>query len=210
MGIKLAHIRKNYQKSKLSDGDVIGDPFLLFENWYNEAVKNGESEPNAMVLSTVNGNKPSARIVLLKELSEGSFLFFTNYNSRKGNELKLNPFVALTLFWPGLERQVRIEGEVGKLRSDVSENYFNSRPEESRISAIISPQSQVIPSKKFLEDKFTGFISANQPIQRPEHWGGYRCIPESIEFWQGGEHRLHDRIRFTKEIENWKIERLAP
>lgn len=210
MGIKLAHIRKNYQKSKLSDGDVIGDPFLLFENWYNEAVKNVELEPNAMVLSTVNGNKPSARIVLLKELSEGSFLFFTNYNSRKGNELKLNPFVSLTFFWPGLERQVRIEGEVEKLGSDVSENYFNSRPDESRISAIISPQSQVIPSKKFLEDKFTGFISTNQPIQRPDHWGGYRCVPTSIEFWQGGEHRLHDRIRFTKEIENWKIERLAP
>lgn len=210
MGLKLAYIRKNYQKSKLSEETISHNPFELFEKWYEEAVKVIENEPNAMVLSTVSNNKPSARIVLLKELSNEAFLFFTNYQSRKGMEIEKNPNVALTFFWPVSERQVRIEGVVEKIDEESSINYFNIRPEESRISAIISPQSQVIPSKRSLETEYALFVSEKKPIQRPENWGGYRCIPHTIEFWQGGEHRLHDRIRFAKENSLWKTERLAP
>jgi pyridoxamine-phosphate oxidase len=210
MGLKLAYIRKNYQKSKLSEETISGNPFELFEKWYEEAIKVLENEPNAMVLSTVSNNKPSARIVLLKELLDETFLFFTNYLSRKGKEIENNPNVALTFFWPVSERQVRIEGVVEKIDAVSSSNYFNIRPEESRISAIISPQSQVISAKKILETEYALFVSEKKPIQRPDYWGGYRCIPQTIEFWQGGEHRLHDRIRFIKEKTTWKTERLAP
>jgi pyridoxamine 5'-phosphate oxidase len=210
MGLKLAYIRKNYQKSKLSEETVSGNPFILFEKWYEEAVKVTENEPNAMVLSTVSNNKPSARIVLLKELQDETFLFFTNYLSRKGLEMENNPNIALTFFWPVSERQVRVEGIVEKIDEESSINYFNIRPEESRISAIISPQSKVIPNRKFLEDKYAAFVNEKNPINCPNHWGGYRCIPQTIEFWQGGEHRLHDRIRFVKVNAIWKTERLAP
>jgi pyridoxamine 5'-phosphate oxidase len=210
MAIKLAHIRRNYQKSKLLEENLHSAPFLMFENWFGDALTSGEIEPNAMVLSTVTNNKPSARVVLLKEMSEETFLFFTNYNSRKGNEMDKNPFVSLTFFWPKLERQVRIEGIVEKVPESISSDYFDSRPEESRISAIISAQSKVIPSRKYLEDLFSDFKEKELPIQKPTHWGGYRCIPLNIEFWQGGEHRLHDRIRYTKAEGDWITERLSP
>jgi pyridoxamine 5'-phosphate oxidase len=210
MGLKLAHIRRNYKKSKLSEENIPEEPFSLFEKWFEESVISNEVEPNAVVLSTVSENKPSARVVLLKEVSDDSFVFFTNYQSRKGKEMEVNPFVALTFFWPLSERQVRVEGFVKKTDSEVSSKYFNSRPEESRIGSVVSPQSQVIISKKMLEDEFFSLLNGNLPVVCPPHWGGYRCIPQTIEFWQGGEHRLHDRIRYTKENGVWKTERLAP
>lgn len=210
MAIKLAHIRRNYQKSKLLEENLPITPFQLFENWFEDSEKSGEIEPNAMTLATAIDNKPSARVVLLKELSDETFLFFTNYNSRKGNEMDNNPYVALNFFWPILERQVRIEGVVEKLHKQISSDYFDSRPEDSRVSAIISEQSKIIPSRNHLEELFTDFKNSKLPIQKPDHWGGYRCIPLTIEFWQGGEHRLHDRIRYSKLNGEWKIDRLSP
>ncbi len=210
MGLKLDNIRKNYQKSKLVEINLPESPIELFELWFQDAINCIENEPNAMVLSTVMNNKPSARVVLLKELFEETFVFFTNNNSRKGIEMEQNPFVALTFFWPFLERQVRIEGEVEETSAEISTSYFNSRPEDSRISAIISSQSQIIPSRESLESRFLEFKKNNQLIQKPIHWGGYCCKPTAIEFWQGGEHRLHDRIKYSKETEGWKIVRLSP
>jgi pyridoxamine 5'-phosphate oxidase len=210
MGLKLTNIRKNYLKSKLLEENLPKIPFSLFEKWYQDAVDNEEDEPNAMVLATVFQLRPSARVVLLKEMTDQSFLFFTNYASRKGLEIELNPFVSLTFFWPKCERQIRIEGVVEKTTDEISEEYFNSRPFESRVGAVISAQSQRVDSKQNLENKFFDFVKSDQTPIRPSHWGGYRCIPDQIEFWQGGEHRLHDRIRYRLENGNWIIERLSP
>ncbi len=210
MGLKLTNIRKNYLKSKLLEENLPEMPFSLFEKWYQEAVDNEEDEPNAMVLATVFQQRPSARVVLLKEMTDQSFLFFTNYSSRKGMEIASNPFVSLTFFWPKCERQIRIEGIVERISEDVSEAYFNSRPFESRVGAVISLQSQRLDSKQSLENKFFDFVKSGQMPVRPSHWGGYRCIPDQIEFWQGGEHRLHDRIKYKLENGNWIKERLSP
>ena len=210
MGLKLTNIRKNYLKSKLLDENLPEIPYSLFEKWYQEAVDNEEDEPNAMVLATVFQQRPSARVVLLKEMTDQSFLFFTNYSSRKGMEIASNPFVSLTFFWPKCERQIRIEGIVERISEDVSEAYFNSRPFESRVGAVISLQSQRLDSKQSLENKFFDFVKSGQMPVRPYHWGGYRCIPDQIEFWQGGEHRLHDRIKYRLENGSWIKERLSP
>ena len=210
----LQNLRREYESESLSEDSIIKDPVRQFEKWFEEALHAELPEPNAMTLATCNVDfKPSARIVLLKEIQDGNFIFFTNYKSRKGKELLWNPYAALLFFWNELHRQVRIEGRVQKISETDSDDYFNSRPEGSKLGAMISPQSEVIENREFLEDKLEKLkkdLSGKQAI-RPEHWGGYRVIPQTIEFWQGRSNRLHDRILFTLvNQDEWKMERLAP
>jgi pyridoxamine 5'-phosphate oxidase len=205
--------RHDFMSSTLSKKDVDENPVLQFEKWYNEAVTAKVGEANAMSLSTVDkDNKPHSRVVLLRDVNENGFVFFTNYNSAKGHELMHNPSAALLFFWPELERQVRIEGIVKKTDDKLSDNYFNSRPKESRIGAWASPQSREIENRQALEkivaDK-KEFFDKNI-LERPGFWGGYILKPESIEFWQGRPSRLHDRIKYKKVVNEWKIVRLAP
>jgi pyridoxamine 5'-phosphate oxidase len=205
--------RHDFMSSTLSKKDVDENPVLQFEKWYNEAVTAKVGEANAMSLSTVDkDNKPHSRVVLLRDVNENGFVFFTNYNSAKGHELMHNPSAALLFFWPELERQVRIEGIVKKADDKLSDNYFNSRPKESRIGAWASPQSREIENRQALEkivaDK-KEFFDKNI-LERPGFWGGYILKPESIEFWQGRPSRLHDRIKYKKVVNEWKIVRLAP
>jgi pyridoxamine 5'-phosphate oxidase len=210
----LQQLRQEYSSRELNETGAGADPLPLFEKWFEEAVNAGLREPNAMTLATANIDfKPSARIVLLKGLEEGAFVFFTNYQSRKGKELLWNPYATLLFFWIELSRQVRIEGRVAKVSAEVSDEYFQSRPEGSRLGALVSPQSEIISGRDELEEKMKTAQStwAGKNIPRPDHWGGYKVVPHSIEFWQGRENRLHDRLRFTRiENDEWKRERLAP
>ncbi|MFY0253161.1 pyridoxamine 5'-phosphate oxidase [Chitinophaga sp. 30R24] len=211
---KIAELRKDYRLASLDESEVAAYPLLQFGKWWQDAITGEVEEANAMTLatSTPDGH-PSARIVLLKSFDEEGFLFFTNYESRKAQELALNPHVTLLFFWRELERQVRIEGTVCKAPVAVSNEYYDSRPLESRIGAIASPQSKVIPGRSFLEeqvDQVKKEYKGNAP-QRPNYWGGYIVKPQVIEFWQGRSSRLHDRILYTLTTEgSWKIERLAP
>ncbi len=210
----IAKIRADYTRDSLGEAEVGNDPVAFFRKWFQEAEVADVSEVNAMTLATADGSgKPSARIVLLKGLEEDSFVFFTNYDSSKGEQMAARPDVALLFFWKELERQVRIEGKVEKINAADSEAYFHSRPEGSQISALASPQSQVIPGREVLEDKVKQLEQqyASGEVPRPEHWGGYRVIPDRIEFWQGRHNRLHDRIVFTGNGQNnWIRQRLAP
>lgn len=209
----LKNIRSEFSKGELSKNQVEKDPIVQFKHWFNQAIEMEIAEVNAMTIATASMNGlPSARIVLLKEVDELGFVFFTNYEGRKGIELEQNPNAALLFFWKELERQIRIEGKVEKTTDNESEVYFNSRPLESKISAIISKQSEVVQNREFLEEKYVKSLKQNfeKEIKRPENWGGYRVIPEKIEFWQGRTNRLHDRILYTKINNKWKIERLEP
>jgi pyridoxamine 5'-phosphate oxidase len=210
----IAGIRKDYKLQTLSEAEVETNPFAQFTKWWDDAVKSEINEINAMTLATAGKNAmPSARIVLLKEFSEKGFVFFTNYDSHKGRELEQNPHACLVFFWKELERQVRISGPVKKISEAESDAYFTSRPEGSRIGAWASPQSSVIKSREFIEERSAAFQQkfADGNITRPPHWGGYVVIPAVIEFWQGRPSRLHDRIQYTLvENNKWKIERLAP
>ncbi len=210
----LANIRLNYSRQVLDETSVAKLPIEQFGTWLDEAIKAEAAEPTAMVLSTVSQlGRPTARVVLLKDVSEQGFTFFTNYESRKGSDLALNPFAALTFFWPALERQVRVEGSVVKVDKEVSDNYFHSRPTGSQIGAWASPQSRVISERKVLEEadrKFTEQFSGLEEIPRPQHWGGYLLQPERIEFWQGRPNRLHDRILYELVKQEWHLKRLAP
>lgn len=209
----IASIRKEYALKQLDESEVDKNPFVQFGLWFDDAVKAEVNEPNAMILSTVSSEgRPASRVVLLKGFDENGFTFFTNYKSRKALHIETNPFASLLFFWPELERQIRIEGEIIKVSPEESDEYFNSRPEGSKIGAWVSPQSSVIKSRGFLEsikmlieDKF-----ANRPISRPPNWGGFRLNPNLIEFWQGRPNRLHDRVQYSLSNGNWKIERLAP
>jgi len=210
----LAAIRKEYRLQSLSEQDIDANPVKQFEKWFQQAMESGIEEPNAMTLatSTIEG-KPSARIVLLKGIKENGFIFFTNYESKKGKQMHDNPFACLVFFWKELERQVRIEGEVKKVTSEESDEYFASRPPESRIGAWSSPQSRVIESREVLEKNVAYFTNKyqSQNIPRPPHWGGFIVIPSLIEFWQGGAGRLHDRLQYSIDTTNsWIIQRLAP
>lgn len=214
MNKDIQSIRINYSKSTLEEETLGDNPFVFFQRWMDEALESEVLEPTAMTLSTVSlSGKPSSRIVLLKGMESESFKFFTNYNSRKGMEINVNPYGSLLFFWAELERQVRIEGKLEKLSKEESEKYFHSRPIESQLGAYTSKQSQTIPSREileeryeFLKDKFQG----KEVLPLPEFWGGYRLIPSEIEFWQGRPSRLHDRIRFLKTDESWRKERLSP
>lgn len=210
---KLADLRKSYIKGSLSEEDVQKNPIDQFNIWFDQARHAELPEPNAMTVASVDENgKPSARVVLIKEVDHKGFVFFTNYESRKGKALTHNPQAALLFFWPELERQIRIEGSVEKLSDEESDEYFHSRPLDSRIGAWASPQSQVISGRSVLVAKAAEYalkFALNPP--RPPHWGGFRVRPQALEFWQGRPSRLHDRIRYTQQAYGiWKIERLAP
>jgi pyridoxamine 5'-phosphate oxidase len=210
MAADLSILRTDYAGEPLTEHDVHSDPVIQFEKWLDQALDAQVAEPNAMTLSTADAHgQPSGRIVLLKGLEQGGFVFYTNYGSRKGREIEQNPKAALTFFWHELARQVRIEGTLYKVSAQTSDNYFKSRPLESRIGARVSPQSQVIPNRQWLEDRFSAESQHPDPA-RPAHWGGYVLKPHFFEFWQGRPSRLHDRIRYLPAGESWKIERLAP
>lgn len=209
----ISAIRKEYLITQLNEDDVQSDPLKQFEQWLNEAVESNVNEPTAMTLATSTfEGKPSARVVLLKGVSPEGFSFFTNYDSKKGKQILQNPYGALVFFWPELERQVRIEGKVAKLTDKQSDEYFKTRPEGSKIGAWASPQSQVIPNRKYLENLKSDFHEefSKRTIKRPPNWGGYVLAPTCIEFWQGRADRLHDRIQYTLINGVWTIERLAP
>lgn len=211
--LRLDQIRQDYQKGALQEEETGNDPVVFFEKWFQEARSAQAEEVNAMVLSTVDDNQqPHSRVVLLKGLENGTFHFFTNYESAKGQQMSRHAQVAALFFWKELERQVRVEGRVEKLPAEVSTAYFNSRPLGSRISAMASPQSQVIADRKVLEEKVKLLEAKNESeIERPENWGGYLIIPDYLEFWQGRHSRLHDRIAFKKNAAGiWEKHRLAP
>ncbi len=213
MSNSIADIRTDYRMKSFLETDAAIDPFAQFGQWWLEAVESKIDEVNAMTLATSSAEGfPSARIVLLKGYDRNGFVFFTNYNSQKGQEIAANPKACLLFFWKELERQVRIDGTVEKISVADSEVYFQSRPVGSRIGAWCSPQSSVIADRSIL-DKNVEYYSNKfnaQLVPRPDHWGGYIVKPSSIEFWQGRSSRLHDRLRYTKIADAWKIERLAP
>ena len=200
MSRDLSNYRDKYLKGELIEKNLPKDPFDLFNNWFEDLEKNGnEKENNAMSLSTVNEkNVPTTRVVLLKQFSKKGFIFYTNYNSRKGNHIKNNPNVCVSFYWPSMERQVIINGKVSEISKIESDKYFNSRPRSSQLGAIISNQSEIIPSRKYLEDKLSKIDSNNNDLIRPSNWGGYIIKPELFEFWQGRDSRLHNRIIFSK------------
>lgn len=210
----IAAIRKDYSQRQLTEEEVAPDPVLQFSKWWDEALTSEIEEVNAMTLATASiDGMPSARIVLLKGFDKKGFTFFTNYDSYKAQQLAENPKACLVFFWKELERQVRITGIIEKLSNSESDEYFNSRPEGSRVGAWASPQSRVIESREWLDNKYEELTNTmkGKNIVRPEHWGGYIVKPVIAEFWQGRPSRLHDRIQYTlQENGNWKIERLAP
>ena len=209
----LADLRREYIKSNLSKEALENDPIKQFSIWFDEAQTAEVNEPNAMTLSTVSPEgKPSSRIVLLKGLQENLLIFYTNYNSKKGDDIAKNPYVALNFFWPELERQVRVEGSATKTDEIESDIYFHSRPKGSKIGAWASPQSEIIENREVLETRLQYYEQQfkDQKVPRPSHWGGYKVEPESFEFWQGRLSRLHDRYKYLKSNGKWKIQRLAP
>ncbi|MBS1915075.1 MAG: pyridoxamine 5'-phosphate oxidase [Bacteroidetes bacterium] len=210
----IASIRKDYRLRSLSEKDIASDPFVQFTKWWNEAQQAQIEELNAMTLATASADGiPSARIVLLKGFDKNGFVFFTNYNSFKGQQLFENPRACLVFFWKEVERQIRITGIAERTSEKESDEYFNSRPAGSRIGAIASPQSEIIKDRNWLEEKEKKLAAElnEKEIKRPVHWGGYRVKPVTIEFWQGRSNRLHDRIQYTlQEDAKWNIDRLAP
>jgi pyridoxamine 5'-phosphate oxidase len=214
MPTTIADLRKDYSAESLSETDVTSNPIQQFGKWWEQVINSQIEEPNAMTVATAScDGLPSARILLLKGFDERGFVFFTNYKSYKAMQLEENPRACLVFFWKELERQVRIVGLVKKVSEEESDSYFNSRPKASRIGAWASPQSQVIESRKWIDEKYLELLENYKDTdpQRPKHWGGYRVQPIIVEFWQGRQSRLHDRIQYTLEDNGaWKIERLAP
>ena len=216
--VKIADLRIDYMRETLDERDVAPDPARQFEHWFDEAVKAQLPEANAMILATADAaGHPSARVVLLKSFDEQGFVFFTNFESRKGRELAARSDAALLFFWPELERQVRIEGVVAKIADAESSAYFASRPRPAQLGAWASPQSEPIGARAELEVRYAAaearFRDAGDAIPRPPHWGGYRLVASMLEFWQGRPSRLHDRIRYRRQPEHpghWTIDRLAP
>lgn len=212
--IDVAALRKEYSREELTESSVSSSPFEQFSRWFDEAMAAALPEPTAMTLATASeSGQPSARVVLLKGITERGFIFFTNYASHKGQDLDATPLAALLFFWPELERQIRIEGWVEQLTPEESFAYFTSRPLASQIGAWASAQSTVVPSKEFLEERYAEMQQrfADGTVPLPPTWGGYRVIPATFEFWQGRPSRMHDRIRYRRDEEDaWIVERLSP
>ncbi len=210
--MNIADLRKSYEKAELSEDASASDPLKQFERWLDEAIQSEVPEPNAMTVATVASNlRPSTRVVLIKGYDQRGIVWYTNYDSRKGQELAGNPFAALQFHWVELERVVRIEGRMEKISDAESDAYFHSRPLDSRIGAWASPQSQVIDGRTVLVTnaaKYAAQFMLNPP--RPPHWGGYRLVPDEWQFWQGRRSRLHDRLRYRINEGDWLRERLAP
>jgi pyridoxamine 5'-phosphate oxidase len=205
--------RKEYQQGELDERSVLACPFSQFRAWFDEAMTHADGEPNACALATVGADlRPTVRMLLLKAFDERGFVFFTNYSSRKAEQLAQNPHGALLFYWNALERQVRLEGSVEPVTIEESEAYFESRPLAARIAASVSRQSEPAPSRAVMEEAFAtcSAMSQGTPVKRPAHWGGYRLVPARFEFWQGRENRLHDRIIYKQENGLWSIERLWP
>ncbi|MEZ4912310.1 MAG: pyridoxamine 5'-phosphate oxidase [Saprospiraceae bacterium] len=214
MSDSFSSLRQDYRMHTLDEKDVSASPLDQFHLWFQEALDQGSIEPNAFVLSTVSHlGKPSSRTMLLKGVEDGGFVFFTNYESAKSNDLKGNFHASMLFLWLPMQRQIRIEGIASKLSKQASEEYFHSRPRESQIGAWVSPQSQIIPSRSFLDErweflseKYNGF----DVVPMPENWGGWRIDPTSVEFWQGRTSRLHDRVKYFLDEDKWIIQRIAP
>ncbi|MCX7696616.1 MAG: pyridoxamine 5'-phosphate oxidase [Bacteroidales bacterium] len=205
---KINHLRREYDGLPIDDD--VNCPFVLFDKWFQDAIHAGIDEPNAMSLSTCIDGQPSSRIVLLKQYDQTGFYFFTNYQSRKGQEIENNPKVSLLFYWAQLFRQVRIEGIAQKISDEESNKYFYSRPIDSQVSAMISPQSKEIPSREWLIEQYENYKKLNSSIVRPFHWGGFVVTPQYFEFFQGMENRLHDRVVFVLNEKNWIKKRIAP
>jgi pyridoxamine 5'-phosphate oxidase len=212
--MNLDDLRREYTRRGLREEDLAAEPFSQFRAWFDEIARSGVREPNAMTLATATPDgRPSARMVLLKGFDARGFVFYTNFESRKGGELTANPYAALVFFWVELERQVRVEGRVERVSAEESDAYFASRPEGSRLGAWASQQSAVLPGRAPLEARYEELERRydGREIPRPPFWGGYRVVPESVEFWQGRENRLHDRLRYRRQTDDsWVIERLSP
>ncbi len=209
----LADFRKEYSMDKLEESHLPENPLWLFDQWLEDAISKGVPEPNAMTLATVTPEgRASARVLLLKEVRDEAFVFYTNYQSQKGKDLEANPHATLVFLWLDMQRQVRISGLVNKVSPEESDAYFAVRPRNSQISAVISPQGKAIIGREELENAFYEAFEKHRDaeIKRPEHWGGYAVKPESIEFWQGRESRLHDRILYSRKAGEWAFQRLAP
>lgn len=211
----LSKYRKSYDKSQLLETTIPEDPVNLFHKWFHEVKEfGGVDEVNAMTVATIGlDGFPKSRVVLLKKYDEDGFVFYTNYDSEKGKAILNNPSVCLSFFWHSMERQVIIKGIAEKTSAAVSDNYFDSRPDGSKLGAIVSPQSEIIPSRDFLDEKLSKLEIKykGKPIPRPENWGGFLIRPVEVEFWQGRPNRLHDRIRYQLHaVFNWKIDRLSP
>jgi pyridoxamine 5'-phosphate oxidase len=211
----LSNYRRSYEKSELLETNIPEDPINLFNRWFHEVEEfGGNEEVNAMTVSTIGlDGYPKSRVVLLKKFNEEGFVFYTNYNSEKGKAIEQNPKLCLSFFWHTMERQVIIKGIARKTDEQISDNYFDSRPDGSKLSAIVSNQSEVVPSRSFLEENlkqlevdYEGIV-----IPRPKHWGGFLVVPTEVEFWQGRANRLHDRIRYSSQEDySWKMVRLSP
>ncbi len=207
----ISNIRRDYHKEGFTRENLTQNPIDLFKTWFQDAVEHETFDPNAMSLATVNNlGFPSCRIVLLKEISPDGFTFFTNYESRKGQEMESNNRVSASFYWPKTERQIRIRGYVERISKEKSDEYFLSRPIDSQISALVSPQSKVIDDLELLKSEAKKIKEANLPLKRPENWGGYMIFPIKIEFWQGGVNRIHTRFEYNLEENVWKIRQLAP
>ena len=205
--------RKEYERGILDEKTVAASPLDQFSEWFYNAMECEQGEPNACALATVSANlKPSVRMVLLKGLDDRGLVFFSNYESRKGKDLEAHPDATLLFYWPGLERQVRFEGPCAQISPVESDSYFNSRPRTAQVGAIVSRQSRVVSSREVIDQEYATLerTIGESAIQRPTHWGGYRLIPSMVEFWQGRASRLHDRVRYERVGDSWKIERLWP
>ena len=210
----LRNLRRDYTLAGLVESDLDPDPIVQFRVWFTEAQAAKGIEPNAMTVATADASgNPSARTVLLKGLDERGFIFYSNYDSAKGTQLVANPRAELLFYWPELERQVRIHGDVERLERPASEEYFRSRPIGNQLGAVASPQSSVIPNREYLQDLYDTLETQyeSEAVPMPGHWGGYRVLPQSLEFWQGRKSRLHDRLRYRRDADGgWIVERLAP